>query len=131
MNKMGLLILSTILIPAVVSGKEPVKPISADTIQVLKIAAQDQRAVIKTPDGKMRIIKVGDPIGDHGKVIEIAAERVVIEEKNNIDTEKVIVRLIGGKQKVERVKKMGEQSAPLLAPAENDKKTKKQDKSYN
>ena len=118
-------------IPALVAAKEPAQQISTDTIQVLKIAPQDGRAVIKTLDGKMQIIKIGDPIGDRGKVLEITADRIVIEEKNNTVTEKVIIRLVNGKQKIERLRKTGEQSAPLLAPAVNDKITKKQDKSFN
>lgn len=117
-------------IPALVAATEPAQQISADMIQVLKIAAQDERAVIKTLDGKMQIIKIGDPIGDRGKVLEIAADRIVIEEKKNTVTEKVVIRLINGKQKVERLRKTGEQSAPLLAPAVSDKITKKQDKSF-
>jgi len=120
------LAISLMLIPVIAAGNEPLKSISIDTIQVLKIAAHDERAVIKTPDGKMQIIKVGDPIGDHGKVIEIAVDRFVLEEQKGKETEKVIIRLIDGKQKVERLKKTGEQSAPLLAPAEKDVKEKKQ-----
>jgi len=99
---------------------------SVEGIQILKIAAQDDRAVIKTPDGKTQIIKPGDALGTNGKVTEIAADRVVIEEKNRNETEKVIIRLIDGKQKVERLKKTGEQAPAMLAPAEKDVKTKSQ-----
>ena len=126
MKKIGVLSLFVLLIPAMVFGKEPAKPISADTIQVLKIAARDERAVIKTPDGKTRIIKPGDSLGANGKVTEIAADRVVIEEKKGNETEKVIIRLIDGKQKVEWLKKTGEQAPVMLAPAEKDVKAKKQ-----
>ena len=112
MNKMGIVILSVLLVPAIVYGKEPVKPISVDTIQVLKIAAQDERAVIKTPDGKAQIIRVGDHIGERGKVIEISKDRVVIHETkdNNKEPETVIIRLKDGKQlKVERIKKVADE----------------------
>jgi hypothetical protein len=126
MRKMGILILSILLIPFVVSGKETAKPVSADTIQVLKIAAQDERAVIRTPDGKTQIIKPGDSLGTNGKVTEIAADRVVIDEKKGNETEKVIIRLIDGKQNVERFRKTGERSPTMLAPAEKDVKAKKQ-----
>ncbi len=102
-----------------------------ENIQVLKIAGQDQRAVIKTPDGKMQIIKVGDSIGDRGQVLEIAANRVVIEEKNREGTEKVIIRLVNGKQKVERLRKTGQLSTPLLAPAESSQKLRKPDRRFN
>src|SRR3990172_605649 len=124
MNRFAIIIVSAILIPAIVSGKEPAKPISADTIQVLKIAAQDERAVIKTPDGKTQIIKPGDPVGASGKVTEIATDRVVVEEKKGNETEQVIIRLINGKQKVERLKKTGEQAPAMFAPAEKNVKGK-------
>lgn len=131
MNKIVIFIIYALLIPIVVSANEPAKPISADTIQVLKIAPQDERAVIKTPDGKMQIIKPGDPVGTSGKVTEIAVDRVVIEEKKGNGTEKVIIRLIDGKQKVERMKKTGEQSPAMLAPEKKDIKEKKQGSGFN
>jgi hypothetical protein len=99
---------------------------SVKGIQILKISAQDERAVIKTHDGKTLIIKPGDPLGTNGKVTEVAADRVVIEEKNGNETEKVIIRLIDGKQKVERLKKTGEQAPAMLSPAEKDVKDTKQ-----
>jgi hypothetical protein len=103
---------------------------SIDDIRVLKISAQDERAVIKTPDGKTQIIKPGDPIGTSGKVTEIAADRVVIEEKKGNETEKIIIRLINGKRKVERIKRTVEQDPAMLAPAEQDVKAKKQGSSF-
>jgi hypothetical protein len=120
MNSKAILMIAMLFIPAVVSGKEPAKPISADTFQVLKISVQDERAVIKTPDGKTRIIKPGDFVGISGNVTEIAADRVVIEEKKGNDMEKVIIRLINGKQIVERMKKTREMQSHLFAPVERD-----------
>jgi Tfp pilus assembly protein PilP len=104
-----------LLLPAFAFGKEPGKPLTIDTIQVLKVAGQDGRAVIKTPDGKMRIIKVGDPIGDHAKVTEITADRVIIEETKGKEAEKVLFRFENGKQRVERVKKTGEAQPPAYS----------------
>jgi hypothetical protein len=95
------------------SGKEATKPVSVDSIKVVKIAAQDERAVIRTPGGKMQIIKAGDSIGDHAKVTEIARGRVVIEEKKGKDIEKVIIRVENGKQRMERIKRIGERQ-PLI-----------------
>jgi Tfp pilus assembly protein PilP len=103
----GILIL-TILLPFIVSANESTTTVSVDTIQILKISGQDERAVIKTPDSKMQIIKVGDPIGDHAKVVEIVTGRVVIEEKKGKESEKIIIRLENGKQQVERLKRTGE-----------------------
>lgn len=99
---------------------------SVDDLHVCKIAGRDERAVIKTPDGKTQIIKPGDTLGTSGKVTEISADRIVIEEKKGNETEKVIIRLIDGKQKVERIKKTVEQFPAMLAPAAKDVNTKKQ-----
>jgi len=136
MKRIVIIAISALLIPAITAGKDATKP-SVDTIQVLKIAGQDQRAVIKTPDGKTRIIKPGDSLGANGKVTEIAADRVVVEEKKGNATEKVIIRLINGKQKVERFKKTGEQAPVMLMPAKKDVKankdgkTNRQENSFN
>jgi hypothetical protein len=107
--KIKIIVLILIMvIPIAVMAKESPKPISIEAIQVLKIAGQDGRAVIKTADGKMQIIKPGDSLGANAKVIEIAADRVVIEEKKGNETEKVIIRLENGKQHVERIRQSGE-----------------------
>ncbi len=104
---------------------------SNDSVQLLKISAQDQRAVIKTSDGKMQIIKPGDVVGDESKVLEITAGRVVFEEKRSNDLEQVIVRLENGKQRVERIKKAGEKQAQLYAvksPQEQKEKIRERQK---
>ena len=130
MEKIGIFIFSALFISSVASAKEPAKLISVDMIQVVKIAAQDKRAVIKTPEGKTQIIKPGDSLGANGKVTEIAVDRVVVEEKKGNETEKVIVRLVDGKQKVERFKKTGEQGPAMLAPAAMEAKAKKKGNSF-
>jgi hypothetical protein len=107
------ILLLMLSVPCLSLAKEAAKPVSIDSIQVLKIAAQDERAVIRTPDGKMQIIKAGDSIGDYAKVTEIARGRVVIEEKKGKDIEKVIIRLENGRQRMERIKRTGEKQ-PLI-----------------
>ncbi len=97
------------------ASQEPCKLFSIDTLQVLKIASQDQRAVIKTPDGKMQILNVGDNIGDRAKVIEITTGRVVIEETKGKNPERVIIRLENGKQHVERLTRVGETQPPAYS----------------
>ena len=84
-------------------------------IRILKISNEDQRAVVKMPDGKMQIIKAGDVIADGSKVVEITAGRVVLEEKTGNETETVIIRLEDGKQRVERIKKAAEKQPQLYA----------------
>ncbi|GBD99029.1 hypothetical protein BMS3Abin07_01060 [bacterium BMS3Abin07] len=76
---------------------------SIEDISILKISPQDHRAVIKTPDGKDTIIKAGDSMGERGKVTEITAGRVVVEEKTETGIDKVIIRFDGKKQTVQRI----------------------------
>jgi hypothetical protein len=78
---------------------------SIDAIQVLKISGQDGRAVIKDLTGKTVVVKKGDSVGPTGRVIEIAAGRVVIEENKGATADVVIFRLVNGKQHVERIRK--------------------------
>ncbi|MEW5744068.1 MAG: hypothetical protein AB1805_01330 [Nitrospirota bacterium] len=100
----------------VFSGYSSAAAASLDIIQLLKISPQDQRAIIKTADGQMQIIKVGDSLGEDGKVVEIVQGRVVIEEQTEQGVETVIIRLEGGKQKIERVRKAPEKQQALHAP---------------
>jgi len=86
--------------PIVFAGEDLHKG-SVDEIRIMKISPQEQRAVIKTPDGKLEMIKVGDPVGNDAKVVEITKDRIVIEES----TDTVIIRLEDGKQMLERVGK--------------------------
>lgn len=68
----------------------------------LKIAPKDQRAVVKTPDGKLQLIKVGDIFAGGAKVIEIAEKRILLQDQGNEGQETVIVRLDGHGQRLER-----------------------------
>ncbi len=105
-----------ILFPFTVAAQDSPQADSADSIQVLKISPQEERAVIKTPDRKMHMIKVGDSIGDTGKIIEITNGRVVMEEKTGNGIETVIFRLEDGKQRVERIRKVPGEQPQLYAP---------------
>lgn len=96
-----------------------------DDVHVLKITAQDQRAVIKMPGGKVQVIKEGDVLrvtGGELQVVEIADGRVIFEEQTERGTERVIIRLGEGKQKVERMKKQGEKLPLLYAPVHEGQK---------
>ncbi len=108
---------------------------SLEEIRVLKISPQDERAVIKTSDRKLRIIKVGDVIRvensyqhsavsdqknsiQHSvlRVIEITEGRIVLEAKTEFGKETLIIRVEDGKQRVERIRKAGEEQPMLYAP---------------
>jgi Tfp pilus assembly protein PilP len=103
------------LVPSFAFAEEPLQTVSLENIQLLRISPSDERAVVKASDGKLKVIKVGDAIGDKGgQIIEIAEGRVVVEEKGDRETEKVIIRLEGGKQRIERIRKQGESSPPVL-----------------
>jgi ribosomal protein S4E len=57
---------------------------TGESVHVLKISSQDQRAVIKQSDGTMRVVKVGDAVGDYGTITDIAPERVVLEKVSDV-----------------------------------------------
>jgi ribosomal protein L24 len=111
------IIISTILFPFASIAGESAKKDAAYPLQVLKISAQDARAVVKTSEGKTVVIKPGTDLGAAGKVVEIAADRVVLEEKSGVEVEKVIIRLKDGKQSVERMTKIEPKRPVLYAPA--------------
>jgi hypothetical protein len=92
-----------------------------DKLQFIKISPQDARAVMKGEDGKLSVIKPGDVIGDTMTVKEIAPGRIVLEEKSGKGPETVIVRLDGGKTRIERLSKTPERRPLLVAPAKVDK----------
>ena len=88
-----------------------------DKIHILKISASDQKAVIKTPDGNMTIIKVGDPIGETATVVEIADNRVVLKHEADDGPEMIIIRLVNGKQTIESIRKSNlKQSVVPMSP---------------
>ena len=95
----------TIFIPFLVFAQEGnrLSKISVNDITILKISAKDERAVMKTPDNNLKLLKVGDPLGDRLTIIEIAAGRVVLEEAKEQGTETIIIRLENGEQRIERM----------------------------
>lgn len=89
-----------------------------EKIQFLKISPQEQKAVMKTAKGDLRLVGVGDEIATKIKVIEIAEGRVVLEEAGEQGPETVIIRLDGKSQRIERLRRQGEQPPAMVAPAE-------------
>lgn len=87
-----------------------------EKIQFLKIAPQEQKAVVKMPDGKLQLIGVGQELVPAIKVIEIAEGRVVLEEIGEHGPETVIVRLDGKYQRIERLRRQGETPPAMVAP---------------
>jgi len=119
---MIIILISATLFPIVSVAGELANKDAADLFQVLKISAQDARAVVRTSEGQTMVIKPGDDLGAAGRVVEIAADRVVLEEKSGIETETVIIRLKDGKQSVEQLKKTDQNRPVLYAPAAKEMK---------
>ena len=112
MNRTKLAILALAVSITFISFREELLQASdVDSIQLLRISSQDERATIKSLDGKMRIIKVGDLLGEKSKVTEITEGRIVIEEITDKGIETVVIRVVNGKQRVERISKIGD--APM------------------
>jgi hypothetical protein len=117
MNRITFIISTLIiLISLFVSARGQAQQISVESIQILRILDQEEKAMVKLPDGRMHILKVGDLVGKNGKVIEIVKGRIVIEEKTDKGPERVIIRFESGKQRIERIRKIGEQPPMLYAP---------------
>lgn len=111
-----IIIIAILFFPLIAFGEKPSKNIRVDDIKVIKISAQDERAVIETPERKLQIIKVGDKIGQNAKVTGIAQGRIVLEEVTDRGVETVIIRVGNGKQRVERVSKFVKDRRQLYAP---------------
>jgi hypothetical protein len=87
-----------------------------DKIRFIKVAPKDEKGVIKEADGKLRVIKPGDTIGETVRVVSISEGRVVIEEMTATGPETIIVRIENGGQRFERVRKQAElRPAPVEA----------------
>ena len=128
------IIIIAVLIPFVVFAEEHLQTVSVDDIKVIKISARDKRAVIKTSERNLQVIKVGDIIrvassglrvtgeqategeiaGSGLRVVEITRGRIVMEEMTDRGTETVIIRVENGKQGVERISKVVEPRRTLM-----------------
>jgi hypothetical protein len=106
-----------IIIVAILVGEIKAQEITVASIHIVRIIEQDEKAMIKLPDGRMHILKVGDSIGKNGKVIEIVEGRIVIEERTEKGPETVIIRFDNGKQKIERIRKVGDRQPVLYSPS--------------
>jgi hypothetical protein len=75
-----------------------------DGIKFIKISAYDQKAVIKTAAGEMKVVAVGDEIKPNTTLVEIAENQVMLETIGANGPEKLIVHLDqNGKQKIDRM----------------------------
>ena len=85
---------------------------SVDDITVIALGALDGRAVIKTTDGKMQVLKVGDEIpGSTATVKQILNDHLVVSEtvkKKNKNVQQMVwiykPKKSGGKSLVKRLR---------------------------
>jgi hypothetical protein len=82
----------------------------------LRISPEDHKAVLKTPDGSLQLVGQGDVIAENARVVEIAAGRVVLEEEGEAGVETIIIRLDGGRQSIERLRRQGERPPATAVP---------------
>jgi len=92
-------------------------------VRFVKIAGNDQKAVIKNTDNKMRMVGLGDEING-ATIVEIVDGRVVLEKPGAAGVETIIVRIDGDHQRIERISKKGEKPLVMKAPVEKPEKGK-------
>jgi hypothetical protein len=87
-----------------------------DKVQFIKVSAQEAKAVIRGGDGKMLVIKPGDTVVENVTVKEILPGRIILEEKTANGLTTFIVRIDGGKAKMERLNRQPDKGPTLVAP---------------
>lgn len=71
----------------------------------LRISGEDARAVVKAPTGEKRLVAAGEVLGA-AKIVEIAADRVVLEQPDKLGATVLIVTVKNGRQQVSRIQQM-------------------------
>jgi hypothetical protein len=87
-----------------------------EKFQLLKISPQEQKAVVKAPEGALQLVGIGDVIAGDAKIVEIVEGRVVLEQPGEDGNETVIFRLDGKQQRIERIRGRGEKPPVMNAP---------------
>jgi len=92
-------------------------PAVGDSIRVMSISSQDESALIRNTEGKTQMVAAGDFLEPGCKITKITADSVFIEETIGNVTENIVIRLVGGRQRIERTSKPRAQSQPLTTTA--------------
>lgn len=106
---MGRLFISALLTAAFLFFSSLVLPLpchaaeSKNHIKIIKIAAEENSAVIRKANGSMMLVHVGDQLAPYGKVTAISANRIVF--KTNL-AEFIIIELENGVQKIQQISKV-------------------------
>ncbi|MEA5113119.1 MAG: hypothetical protein VB050_03755 [Geobacteraceae bacterium] len=93
-----------------------------EKIRFIKTSPRDETAVIKEANGKLKVIRPGDRIGDKISVTAISKDRIILEEKTDKGPETVIVRIGKDGQSLERISKQCDVK-PLLGMPDSKTKT--------
>lgn len=105
-----------------------------EDITIMALGSLDGRAVVKTKDGKMKVLKVGDTVPTSKAVVkQILNDRLIVEEVVGKDKNKETVWIykatkVGGKSRIQRLSKKAPKSAlnkPLTKQIKSDNKSKK------
>ena len=113
MKRMSIVsIMSAVLLSAATVFAAPL-----DKIQFIKVSPQESKAVIRTADGKMQVVKAGDTVVENITVKEIIPGRIILEEKTSNGLETLIVRVDSGKNRIERLRRQSDKGPMLVAPA--------------
>lgn len=89
-----------ICLPTIVSAA------GIEDFKFLKIAAPEQKAAVKTPEGELVMIGIGDRVGEQATVIDIADGRVVLEQATKEGPERLVVRFHGNQTSIEKIKQL-------------------------
>lgn len=71
----------------------------------LRISGEDARAVVRTPEGEKRLVATGEVLGA-ARIVEIADDRVVLEQMDKQGTAVLIVKIKDGRQQISRISQM-------------------------
>ncbi len=70
-----------------------------------KISADDQKAVVKTPQSELALVGVGDKIGESAVITQIINDYVELKQITPQGPETLMVFVVDGKQQINRISK--------------------------
>ncbi|RJQ75554.1 MAG: hypothetical protein C4519_15550 [Desulfobacteraceae bacterium] len=83
------------------------QPVNDNDLQVIKISPKNESAVIKVQKKEIKVVTVGDDLGNLGKVMEISKGRVVLQRNTENGNELILIRKETGEdQRVEKISKV-------------------------
>ena len=116
-SKVKAVLLAAIFAFLFLASVQPLDAQSNTAIRVVKISAGDQMAVVKFSGQPLQLVKTGDVLQGIGRIAEIAADRLVIENMGPTGMELIVIRLQNGQQTVERIKKGAREDQQLMTPS--------------